>query len=108
LFRLISRYLDERVLADIAAAYNKGRLLLIGTTSLDDQRPIIWNIGAIAASGRPGVLELVRKVVLAPASIPGVFPPVMLDVEAGGLRYQEMNGPACSAPSSSPARCWTG
>ncbi len=91
LFRLISRYLDERVLADIAAAYNKGRLLLIGTTSLDDQRPIIWNIGAIAASGRPGALELVRKVVLASASIPGVFPPVMLDVEAGGRRYQEMN-----------------
>jgi hypothetical protein len=91
LFRLISRYLDERVLADIAAAYNAGRLLLIGTTSLDDQRPIIWNIGAIAASGRPGALDLVRKIVLASASIPGVFPPVMLDVEAGGRRYQEMN-----------------
>ena len=91
LYRLISRYVDEAVLADLAAAYNQGRLLLIGTTSLDEQRPIIWNIGAIAASGRPGALDLVRKVILASASIPGVFPPVMLDVEAGGRRYQEMN-----------------
>jgi len=91
LFRLISRYVDERMLADIAREYNSGRLLLIGTTSLDEQRPIIWNIGAIAASGQPGSLELVRKILLASASIPGAFPPVMLDVEAGGRRYQEMN-----------------
>ena len=91
LYNLISRYLDERMLADIADAYRKGRLLLIGTTSLDEQRPVIWNIGAIAASGRPGALELVRKVLLASASIPGAFPPVLIDVEAAGRRYQEMN-----------------
>ena len=91
LFHLISGYINEQMLADIAREYSKGRLLLIGTTSLDQQRPIIWNIGAIAASGQPGALELVRKVVLASAAIPGVFPPVMIDVEAGGRRYQEMN-----------------
>jgi hypothetical protein len=91
LFHLISRYIDEQMLADIAGEYNKGRLLLIGTTSLDQQRPIIWNIGAIAASGQPGALELVRKIVLASAAVPGAFPPVMIDVEAGGRRYQEMN-----------------
>jgi hypothetical protein len=91
LFRLISGYINEQMLADIAREYNKGRFLLIGTTSLDLQRPILWNIGAIAASGRPGALELVRKVILASAAIPGVFPPVMMEVEAGGKRYQEMN-----------------
>jgi hypothetical protein len=52
---------------------SKGRLLLIGTTSLDLQRPIIWNIGAIAASGRPGGLELMRKILLASASVPAPF-----------------------------------
>jgi Patatin-like phospholipase len=91
LFRLISHYVDEQMLADIAREYGNGRLLLIGTTSLDEQRPIIWNIGAIAASGRPGALELVRKILLASAAIPGAFPPVMIEVEAGGRRYQEMN-----------------
>jgi hypothetical protein len=91
LYGLITHYINEQTLADIAAEYHKGRLLLIGTTSLDQQRPVIWNIGAIAASGRPGALELVRKVILASASIPGAFPPVMINVEAAGRRYQEMN-----------------
>jgi hypothetical protein len=91
LFQLISRYADQQMLGDIAREYGKGRLLLIGTTSLDQQRPIIWNIGAIAASGHPESLELVRKILLASAAIPGAFPPVMIDVEAGGRRYQEMN-----------------
>ena len=88
---LIRRHINEQSLADIAAEYIKGRLFLIGTTSLDAQRPVIWNIGAIAASGKPGALELIRKVILASASIPGAFPPMMIDVEAGGRRYQEMN-----------------
>jgi hypothetical protein len=91
LYRLISRYVDARMAADIAAAYGNGRMLMIGTASLDQQRPIVWNIGAIAASGHPEALELIRKVILASASIPGAFPPVMINVEADGRRYQEMN-----------------
>src|SRR5580700_895263 len=91
LFRLISRYVDPQMITDIAHEYNRGRLLLIGTTSLDEQRPIIWNIGAIAASGRPGSLELIRKILLASAAVPGAFPPVMIDVDVGGRHYQEMN-----------------
>jgi hypothetical protein len=91
LYGLVTRYIDERALAALAAQYNKGRLLLIGTTSLDAQRPVIWNIGAIASSGRYGALELIRKVILASASIPGAFPPVMIDVEAEGHHYEEMN-----------------
>jgi hypothetical protein len=63
----------------------------MGTASLDTQRPVIWNISAIAASGRLGTLELIRKVILASAAIPGAFPPVMIDVEADDSHYQEMN-----------------
>lgn len=91
LFRLISHYVDARMLTAIAREYRKGRLLLIGTTNLDVQRPVIWNIGAIAASGRPGALDLFRKILLASAAVPGAFPPVMIDVEAGGRHYQEMH-----------------
>jgi hypothetical protein len=91
LYRLISRYLNARMLADLATAYRNGRMLMIATASLDHQRPIVWNIGAIAASGHREALELIRKVVLASAAIPGAFPPVMIDVDAGGKRYQEMN-----------------
>lgn len=91
LFQLISRYANNNLLAAIAEEYQKGRLLLIGTTDLDVQRPVIWNIGAIAASGRPEALDLIRKILLASASVPGAFPPVLIDVEAGGHHYQEMH-----------------
>ncbi len=89
--RMIARYVDEAMLAAIAAEYAKGRLLFIGTTDLDAQRPVIWNIGAIAASGQPGALGLVRNVLRASASVPGAVSPVMIDVEAGGRRWQEMH-----------------
>jgi len=87
----IARYADQEMLTAIAAEYKKGRLLMIGTTDLDAQRPVIWNIGAIAASGHPRALELFRKILLASAAIPGAFPPVMIDVEADGAHYQEMH-----------------
>jgi hypothetical protein len=91
LFRTISRYMNETMLAAVADAYRGGRLLLIGTTHLDAQVPVIWNIGAIAASGHPRALDLVRRILLASASIPGAFAPVMLDVTVDGAARQEMH-----------------
>ena len=91
LYRLIQRQADERMLAAIAREYVRGRLLLIGTTNLDLQRPVVWNIGAIAASGHPRALDLFRQILLASASIPGAFPPVLVDVEQDGRRFQEMH-----------------
>jgi hypothetical protein len=91
LWRLISRYVNQEMLAAIAGEYAKGRLLLIGTTDLDARRPVIWNIGAIAASGQPQALDLFRKILLASAAIPAFFPPVLIDVEVNGQHYQEMH-----------------
>jgi hypothetical protein len=79
------------MLTDIAAAYDSGRLLLLGTTALDAQLPVIWNIGAFARSGHPLALETVRRIMLASAAIPGAFPPTMFDVSLDGKRYQEMH-----------------
>ena len=84
-------YLDADVMAAIAEEYRRGRLLLIGTTNLDAGRPVIWDIGAIATSGKPGALDLIRDVILASASIPIAFPPVMIEVESGGKVYDEMH-----------------
>lgn len=91
LFRTISRFLDERMVADIARAYDQGRLLLIGTTDLDAQVPVIWNIGAIAKSGHPRALEVIREVLLASAAIPGAFPPTMISVTVDGKSFEEMH-----------------
>jgi hypothetical protein len=91
LYETISRFIDANMIAKIAAEYEKGRLLLIQTTDLDAGRPVQWNIGAIAASGNPRALDLIRHILLASASIPAAFPPVMFDVEANGKPYQEMH-----------------
>jgi hypothetical protein len=91
LFATISRYLDDAMLAAIAQAHAGGRLLLIATTNLDAQVPVIWNIGAIAGSGHPRALDLIRRILLASAAVPGVFPPVMLDVTVDGQARQEMH-----------------
>jgi predicted acylesterase/phospholipase RssA len=91
LFRTISSYVNEAMLTDIAAAYDSGRLLLLGTTDLDAQLPVIWNIGAIAKSGHPRALETMRRIMLASAAIPGAFPPTMFDVSVDGKPYQEMH-----------------
>jgi len=91
LFRLLEKYITPEMLAAIAMEHEKGRILLIGTTDLDAQRGVVWNIGKIAASGNPHALDLVRRILLASAAIPGIFPPTLLDVEAGGKQYQEMH-----------------
>lgn len=91
LAEVIAGYADQKMFDAIAREYQKGRLLLIGTTHLDAQRPTIWNIGAIAASGHPGGLDLFRKILRASAAIPGAFQPVMVDVEIDGKKYQEMH-----------------
>jgi hypothetical protein len=53
--------------------------------------PVIWNLTAIAASKDPHALALFRQILLASASIPGAFPPQMIEMRAGAERYQEMH-----------------
>jgi hypothetical protein len=79
------------MIAAIAQEYQKGRRLLIGTTNLDAKRPVIWNIGAIAAVGTEESAQLIRDVMLASASIPGIFPPVRITVRVGEQEYDELH-----------------
>lgn len=89
---LIARYVDKRMLREIAHEYQThGRILLVGTTNLDAQRPVVWNMGEIAASGHPGALDLFRDVIMASAAIPGAFPPVNIQVTAGDQTFTEMH-----------------
>jgi predicted acylesterase/phospholipase RssA len=87
----IEEMVTNDILHAIAAEHRRGRRLFVATTHLDAQRLVVWNMGAIAASGRPQALELFRKVLLASASIPVAFPPVYIEVEADGQRYDEMH-----------------
>jgi hypothetical protein len=91
LWNLLEQFVDEPMLAKVATEHGKGRLLLIGTTDLDARQPVVWNIGSIASSGNPNALDLVRRILLASAAIPGAFPPSMIPVEADGRAYEEMH-----------------
>jgi hypothetical protein len=88
---LIDRYLTDNVIDEIAGEYRAGRRLLVQTTNIDAQRPVIWDLSAIAASGRPERRKLIVDVLLASAAIPAVFPPVRIAVEAGGDLRQELH-----------------
>jgi hypothetical protein len=88
---MVAKYVDAALLEAIAAEYAKGRILLVGTANLDAMEPIIWNMTAIAASKDPHALQLFRRILVASASIPGAFPPVMIDVTVDGVQYQEMH-----------------
>jgi predicted acylesterase/phospholipase RssA len=83
----VTRALLDRV----AREYRSGRILLIGTTNLDAQRPVIWNMGEIATNQHPYAVELFQQVLLASASIPGAFPPVHIKVRVGDQILEEMH-----------------
>jgi len=92
LYQLISKYVDANFLKRIAYEYNtNGRWLLIGTTNIDAGIPVAWNMGRIASIGTPEALELFRRIMLASASIPGAFSPVMFDFLLDGQAFQEMH-----------------
>ncbi len=88
---VIGRYVTPALLEAVAAEHARGRRLFVVTTNLDSQRAVIWNMGAIAASGAPNARNLFRDVLTASASVPAVFQPQMVDVQAGGRSFQEMH-----------------
>ena len=88
---LVARYVGPEILAAVAREHAKGRKLLVVTTDLDTQRTVVWDMGKIAAVGSPEALRLFRDVMAASASIPLVFPPILIEVEGQGRRFEEMH-----------------
>jgi predicted acylesterase/phospholipase RssA len=88
---MIAQHVDEQFVREVATAHSQGRRLYIGTVELDAQRFVVWNMGLIAQADYPDKVRLFRKVMLASASIPVVFPPVFFDVEARGRLFDEMH-----------------
>ena len=90
---LLERHVDAELLRQVSLAHQRGRRLYIGTADLDASRFVVWNMGLIASSGRPEALALFRQVMLASASIPVAFPPVLFDVELppDRTRHDEMH-----------------
>ncbi|ATC25799.1 patatin family protein [Caulobacter vibrioides] len=88
---LVAKYVDPPLLYAIAVEHAKGRRLMIATTNLDTEETMIWDMGAIASRGDAAALQLFRDVLVASAAIPGVFPPILIEVEGGDRKLSEMH-----------------
>ncbi|POR45566.1 patatin-like phospholipase family protein [Bosea psychrotolerans] len=95
--RMVEQYATRELLTAVAAEHRKGRRLIVVTTNMDAQRPVVWDMGRIASSGQPGALKLFQDVLVASASIPAAFPPVLLDVQAGSGSFQELHSDGATA-----------
>ena len=73
---MLVKHVTAETLKRVAAAYDENRMLFVGTTNIDYGQTWVWNMTAIAKAGD---VELYRKVLLASASFPIVFPPVEID-----------------------------
>lgn len=92
---LIAPFVDADLLRAVAAAHAEGRRLFVATTDLDRQQACLWDMGEIARLGADGdaeaALALFRAVLAASASLPGLFPPRLVDCSSAGQAYQEMH-----------------
>jgi predicted acylesterase/phospholipase RssA len=86
---LIERYADSAMIAAIAAQAAKGRLLLVATTDLSSGEPVIWDLGSIALHGGANAKPLIQRILLASASVPGMFPPVVVRFRSRGKMRAE-------------------
>ena len=87
--RIIERYADDRMIQAVATEAAKGRLLLVATTDFATGEPVIWDLGSIALHGGQQAGPLLRTVLLASSSVPGMFPPVKIKFRAGGIEHEE-------------------
>ncbi len=89
---LINSHADQEFLRAVAQGHRNGRRLYVGTTNFDMGQMVIWDLGAIAVHETDEALQLFRKVLLASASIPVFYPPVLFETEdAEGNRGDEMH-----------------
>ena len=86
---LVDAHLSDTMIQAIAREAQKGRLLLVATTDVVTGMPVVWDLGAIAQNGGPNARNLLRDVLVASASLPGMFPPVMIRVNEDGMPHDE-------------------
>ncbi len=86
---LVDHYATDALIQAVAREASNGRLLLVATTDVDTGEPVIWDLGSIAMNGGSGARALFRDVLVASASVPGLFPPVVIQVQGEQTIYNE-------------------
>ncbi len=88
---LVASYVTDDLMRAVAAEHARGRRLLVATTNLDTEQLIVWDMGAIASHGGSEARKLFAQVLVASASVPGVFQPSLIPVEGNGHAFSEMH-----------------
>jgi predicted acylesterase/phospholipase RssA len=88
---LIRELVTDDFVAELAQEHRLGRRLFVGTTDLDLQRSVIWDVGAIALGTSIDKVPTIRDILLASSSVPLIFPPVYFNVAYEGRIYQQMH-----------------
>jgi hypothetical protein len=88
---LVRSYVSDKLIKAVAAEHAKGRRLLVGTTNLDTEQLVVWDMGAIAAKGGIEARDLFATVLVASASVPGIYAPSMIQVESDRRVFSEMH-----------------
>jgi predicted acylesterase/phospholipase RssA len=88
---LVDRYATDALIQAVAREASTGRLLLVATTDVSTGEPVIWDLGSIAMNGGAGARALFRDVLVASASVPGLFPPVVIHVQEQQALYDEVH-----------------
>jgi hypothetical protein len=91
LIAIVDRFVTDAMVQAIAREGLRGRILDVATTDLDSEETVIWDLTRIAEVGGEPARKLIRDVLVASASIPGLFPPVMIHVQNGDMKYDEMH-----------------
>ncbi|WP_114239143.1 patatin-like phospholipase family protein [Dyella sp. C9] len=91
LFALVDHFVTPEMIAAVARENAKGRRLVVATTDLDKSETVLWDMGGIAALGGETARQTFRDVLVASASVPGMFPPVLIHVTDGVHHYDEMH-----------------
>jgi predicted acylesterase/phospholipase RssA len=86
---LVEHYLTDALIQALAREAASGRLLLIATTNVDTGETVVWDLGSIAMNGGNRAKALLRDVLVASASVPGLFPPVIIRVQEHGSQFDE-------------------
>lgn len=92
--RIIRDELSAERVAEIACAHRAGRRLYIGTLNVHAKKLTVWDVGEIACRGTPEAADLIGKIILAATAVPGLLPPVQIEVEVDGKRYTETHSDA--------------
>lgn len=90
--RKLEGIVTEEMMAEIVQAHGEGRRLYVSTTDLSNGRPVTWDMGRLAASGRLDARRAFIEILLASAAPPGLVEPIPLPDPASGVTVLHGDG----------------